>query len=248
MARYFWFAILCCITFGCGGGSQKTTYQVGVDPSWYPLLLDGKERNMTGFSTELLQEIGKKEDVAFSKVSVSWDVLMEGLQKGQYVGILFSMQPYNFNQQTYDFSDLYLKTGPVLVVSTSFDYTSLDNLSGKEIAVMPDSGGTSILEKHPGILIRNYDSIAKALNDVSLGEIDGAIVDRLMAESYCQDLYQGKLKIVTAPLNDAGLRLITLHNKAPELIEAFNDGLEKLKSSKEYDDLLKKWSLAPPKN
>lgn len=245
MLKYFWFATLCCITFSCGGSSQKPTYRVGVDPSWYPLLLDGKERNLTAFSTELLQEIGKKEDIAFSKATVGWDVLMEGLQKGEYTAILFSMPPYNFNQQTFDFSDLYLKTGPVLVVSTSFDYTSLDQMTGKEIAVTPDSTSTILLEKYPGILIRNYDSIAKALNDLNAGEIDGAIVDVLMATSYCQDLYQGKLRIVTEPLNDAGLRLITLHNRATELIEAFNDGLEKLRSSKEYDKLMKKWGFSP---
>jgi polar amino acid transport system substrate-binding protein len=245
MLKYFWFAILCIIATSCGGGSQKTPYRVGVDTTWYPLLLDGKESNLTAFSTELLQEIGKKEEVSFSKVIVSWDVLLEGLKKGEYNAILFSKPPYNFNQQTFDFSDLYLKTGPVLVVSTSFDFKSMDKLSGKEIAVMPDSTGTIILEKYPGILIRNYDSIAKALNDVNSGEIDGAIIDVLMATSYCQDLYQGKLRIVTEPLNDAGLRLITLHNRAPELIEAFNDGLEKLKASKEYEKLMQKWGFSP---
>ncbi len=245
MLKYFSFAILCCVAFSCGGSSQKTPYQIGVDQSWYPLLLDGKESNLTAFSTELLQEIGKKEDIAFSKITVSWDILIEGLKKGKYTAILFSMPPYSFNQQTFDFSDLYLKTGPVLVVSASFNYTSLDELSGKEIAVTSDPTGTFILEKYPGILIRNYDSIAKALNDVNSGEIDGAIVDVLMATSYCEDLYQGKLRIVTEPLNDTGLRLITLHNQAPELVEAFNDGLEKLKSSKEYDRLMNKWGFSP---
>ncbi len=240
---YFFFALLCCALFGCGKAPEKKVYKIGVDPSWYPLLLDGKEGNLTAFSTELLQEIGKAENIAFSKVSVSWDVLMEGLRKKEYEAILFSMPPYIFNQQIFDFTDLYLKTGPVLVVSTSFNFTSLDKLAGKEIAVMPDSTGTIILEKYPGILIRNYDSIAKALNDVNTGEIDGAIVEVIMASSYCQDLYRGKLMIATPPLNDAGLRLITLHNQAPELIEAFNDGLEKLKSSKKYDKLLQKWGL-----
>lgn len=246
MLKSLRFILLCFIVLGCSSSSGKRNYQVGIDPSWYPLLLNGKENNLTAFSTELLQEIGMKEGITFSKVTVGWDVLLEGLKKGQYPAILSSIPPYNFNQQTYDFSDLYLKTGPVLVVSTDFHFTSLDKLEGKEIAVMPDSEGTVILEKHPGILIRNYDSIARALNDVSMGKIDGAIVDVLMATSYCQDLYQGKLQIVTDPLNDAGLRMITLHNSAPELIESFNDGLEKITSSKAYSQLKKKWGLSTP--
>jgi polar amino acid transport system substrate-binding protein len=99
------------------------------------------------------------------------------------------------------------------------------------------------LEKYPGILIRTYDSIPKALNAILNGTIDGAIVDILSAVAYCQDLYQGKLKIVTDPLNNEGLRMLSLHDQSQDLILHFNRGIEKLKSSGAYDKLLVKWNL-----
>lgn len=240
------FAVFAFLTllFGCGQRERSSEYRVAMDPSWYPLLLEGKENNVTAFSTELLQKIGRKEHLLMTKVTVGWNTLSDGLKEGKYNAILSSMFPYPSSQETYDFSDVYLTTGPVLVISTTSPFTSLDQLSNKEIAVMPDSKGTMILEKYPSILIRNYASTAQAMNDVSQGIIDGALVNNLIAIAYCQDLYQGKLRIATPPLNQEGLRLVTLRGKAPELIDAFNEGLESLQQSKEYSRLLQKWRLS----
>jgi ABC-type amino acid transport substrate-binding protein len=219
-----------------------------MDPQWHALPIDGKDSNITGFSTDLLQEIGRIEKINFVKVSVSWDQVIPGLIKKNYEAILYSMTPYIFNQNQFDFSDLYLRTGPVLVVPTASRISSLSQLSGKEIAVLPDSPGELILEKYPGVIIRHYDSVPQAFNDILKGTIDGAIADILTASSYCQDIYQGQLMIATPTLDDAGLRMMTLHQAAPDLIEGFNEGLEKLKKNGTYAKLLKKWSLNTESN
>jgi polar amino acid transport system substrate-binding protein len=168
---------------------------------------------------------------------------MEGLQKDKYEAILSSMPPYVFNTQQFDFSEIYLPLGPVLVVPIQSPIRSLDRLDGKEIGVISGSTGPLILEKSPGVLIRFYDSIPKALNDLIAGTIDGAIIDILSAVAYCRDLYQEELKIVTPPLDEEGLRLITKHGSTPTLIKGFNNGLAKMKSNGSYAKLLDKWEL-----
>jgi polar amino acid transport system substrate-binding protein len=240
------FLLLLLTLFSCGSSSSKGGRKVGVDPSWYPLELDQQEHNVTAFSTELLTKIGTLEKIPFIKVTANWDVLMEGLQKDQYEAILTSMPPYIFNEKLFDFSAVYLALGPVLVVPLQSTIHSLDTLDGKEIAVIAGSTGTLILEKSTGVLIRNYDTIPKALNDVAAGTIDGAMIDALSAVAYCRDLYQNVLKIATPPLTDEGLRLITKHGAAPDLIKAFDKGLHKLKKDGSYDQLLLKWNLQEP--
>jgi polar amino acid transport system substrate-binding protein len=232
------------LTFlSCGRSSSSGGRKVGVDASWYPLNLDQQERNVTAFSTELLGQIGTLEKIPFVKVTVNWDTLMEGLQKNQYEAILTSMPPYIFNEKLFDFSAVYLPLGPVLIVPLNSTIHSLDTLDGKEIAVIAGSTNTVILEKSAGVLIRDYDSIPKALNDVAAGTIDGAMIDILPAAAYCRDLYQGVLKIATPPLTDEGLRLVTKRGTAPDLIKGFNKGLNKLKKNGSYDKLLDRWSL-----
>jgi ABC-type amino acid transport substrate-binding protein len=227
---------------GCSKSSNGGR-RVGVDPYWLPLDLGNRDHNVTAFSTELLTEIGKIEKIPFVKISVNWNDLMEGLQKDQYEAILSSMPPYIFNKSLFDFSDIYLPLGPVLVVPVQSKIHSLNDLNEKEIAVISGSTSALIVEKSQGVLIRDYDSIPKALNDILIGTVDGAMIDILSAAAYCRDLYQGELKIVTGPLNDEGLRLITKHNAAPNLIKKFNDGLSRMKKDGSYFKLLDKWSL-----
>lgn len=236
-------ALLLAIVSGCNKLSTTKELRVGIDASWFPLSLGERENNITGFSTELLKEIGKIEKIAITKVTVNWDDLIEGLQKHKYQSILSSVPPYAFNRQRYDFSELYLATGPVLVVPKNSQSNSLKMFKGKEIAVLPDTNGALLLEKYPGIILRNYDSIPRALNDVVHGTVDAALVDILSAVSYCQDLYQEQLRVATPPLNEEGLRMLTLHNESSAFIEQFNRGLKTLKSSGVYDKLLTKWGL-----
>ena len=229
--------------FGCGGSSNSGR-RVGVDPTWYPLELGSRDKNVTAFSTDLLTEIGKVQKIPFVKVSVNWDALMEGLQKDKYEAILSSMPPYIFNEKHFDFSEVYLPLGPVLVVPMPSKINSLNMLNGKEIAVISGSSGALILEKAPGVLIRYYDSAPAALNAILDGTIDGALIDILSATAYCRDLYQGQLKIATAPLNNEGLRLITKHDQATDLIKGFNKGLDKLRADGTLDKLLAKWGFS----
>lgn len=242
MGRVFSCLIILLTFFSCGSNSSGGR-KVGMDTNWYPLDFDNRTNNVTAFSTELLGQIGKVEKIPFVRVSVNWDTLMEGLKKGEYEAILTSMPPYIFNEKLFDFSDVYLPLGPVLVVSMGSKIDSLDNLEGKEIAIISGSSSKLILEGSPGVLIRSYDSASQALNDVAEGSMNGAMIDVLSAVAFCNDLYQGKLKIVTPPLSDEGLRLVTKHNAATDLIKGFNRGLEILKKKGTYDALLKKWGL-----
>lgn len=239
---YSLFILILLVLFGCSSNSSEGR-KVGIDASWYPLEFGQRTNSVTAFSTELLSEIGKEEKIPFVRLTVNWDTLLEGLKKGSYEAILTSMPPYIFNEKLFDFSAIYLPLGPVLVVPVNSPIKSLQDLNGKEIAVIAGSSSALLLEPSQGVLIRDYLSIPEALNSLAAGSLDGAMVDILSAVAYCNDLYQGKLKIVTPPLNDEGLRLVTIRGAAPDLVSGFNRGLEALKKSGSYDKLLAKWGL-----
>jgi polar amino acid transport system substrate-binding protein len=234
--------LVLCTLLSCSKSSNGGR-RVGVDPYWSPLDLGTRENSVTACSTDLLTEIGKLEKIPFVKVSVNGNDFMEGLQKGQYEAILSSMRPYIFNRELFDFSDIYLALGPVLVVPAKSNIDSLKNLEGKEIAVITGSTYDQILQKSNGVLIRYYDSIPKALNDILLGVLDGAMIDIFSATPFCRDLYEGELKIATPPLNDDGLRMVVKHNTASDLIKGFNTGLAQMKKDGSYEKLIGKWGF-----
>ena len=227
----------------CGNPMRGKEWTIAFDSSWFPMNFMGRDKQILGFTTELLQEMGALQKINVVKVNENWDNLIPNLQKEKYDAILSSMQPYVFYEKQYDFSHPFLLTGPVLVLPFDSMVTSFEQLSGKEIAIITGSADALLIEKFPGIIIRTFESIPDAFNAIVSGNVDGAVVDSLPAYAYCQDLYQNQLKVVGAPLTDQGLRMVALHDRAPALIESFNATIDKLKKSGKYADLSRKWGL-----
>ncbi len=224
-------------------GTKGETYRVGVDSSWFPLNLMGKEANVYAFTDELLRAISHEEDVFFERVAVSWDSLILGLKEERYEGMLSSISPRLYMKEIYEFSDLFLHTGPVLIVRSDVKMRSLGKMKGKEVAVDSLKTEVLLLEHYPGVIVHYYDSIPEGLDEVISEQFDAILVDYLPASSYIRDLYYGKVKIASPPLSDQGLRLLTLSGEQSDLIKLFNRGLDKLKDDGTYDMLLKKWEL-----
>ncbi|MFI5334272.1 MAG: substrate-binding periplasmic protein [Chlamydiales bacterium] len=237
------FLLLSLLFNACGKPEHKREWKIAFDPSWYPLDLMGREKQLQGFTTDLLHEWGKVEKLKILMVQDNWDTLISNLQKKESDAILSSLQPYLFYEKQFDFSEPFLLTGPILVVPAESNSKSLEEFSGKEIAVISGSQADLSIEKYPGIIIRYYEAIPDAFNAILTGQVDGAVVGVLPAAAYCQDLYQGKLKVVGHPLTAQGLRLITLYNEAPLLIESFNTMLKELKKSGKYAKIARKWKF-----
>jgi polar amino acid transport system substrate-binding protein len=237
--------ILCLFLLaGCGNPSSGYNAKVALDPTWQTLEIPGRENNVTVFSLELLEAIGAKEKISIGVYEKSWDNLMLGLQSGDYTAICTSMEPYLFYEKTYIFSDVYLTTGPVLVTSVHASWSSLEELNGREVAILHTP--LSLLEKYPNIIQRPYDSVQQAFDDIKDGLIDAALVNRLTAEAFVQDLYSGQLKISSPPLTPEGLRLMGLTKNSKKFIETFNKGLSLLKADGTYQKISQKWGLSEP--
>ncbi len=192
--RYLFLLPLLLFFGSCGTSSSQKEYTIAIDPSWYPLNLMGRENQLNGFTIDLLQEIAALKKINILKVRENWDNLISHLQQEKYDAILSSLQPYLFYEKQYDFSSPFLLTGPVLVVPYKSPLTSLDKCAGKEIAVLDGSKDALIVEKYAGIIIRNYNTLGEIFRDLLSGALDGALVDTLPAQAYCQDLYQGQLR------------------------------------------------------
>ena len=240
--------ILLTLSLACNCSSPKkksSGYEVGFDPTWYPLQVQGQEKNILAFSIELLVEIAKKEDIELSIVNMNWDNLLWGLREQKYDAVLSSTRPYTFYTDKYTFSEPYLKTGPAIIALEKAKIRDLKDLQGKEVGVVRGSSAALQLQSTPGIVLRSYDSIPITLNSLENEEIEAAAVEILTAQDFLRDIYQGELKMVTGPINNEGLRLLTLHSKNKYLIESFNNGLKSLKRDSKYNKLLTKWGLSP---
>jgi polar amino acid transport system substrate-binding protein len=226
----------------CNSVKNEKKYEIGIDPSFYPLGLGKLEKNTDGFVRELLLEMSEVLNIRFFVIRANWDNLFYGLEKSNYHGAVSSKYPYSFSSEKYNFSDLLLETGPALIVRKGAKDNSLEKMGGKLVGYIRGEESIFILEKYPTIVIKTYDSIPPLLEDLKNGFLDGAIADRIKMTSFVNNLYFDSLEVVL-PLTKQGLRLVSL-KKEEEIIKLFNSGLSKLEKKGIILKLKKKWSLS----
>lgn len=222
-------------------------YRVARDSTWYPLQLLGRERYMQGFTTDLLMAIAKEENFKLEILNVGPNQLKDNLEREWYDGMLSSLMPDVLNQEKYAFSNPFYLTGPVLIVLKDSTVDSLRDLENRRLGVKSGSRSILTLSGSLGIDLVTYENLNTAIEDLIKNRIDGVLMDSVIAQTYIQNFYASKLKVVTSPLNKEGLRLVALRNAYGEhLVEKFNEGLKKLRENGEYRELLKKWELVHP--
>lgn len=243
MKRIALFLSLFLLLWACGGSKQNTAWVIGRDPNWTSLHLGQLAVNTTAFSTAVVQQMAQEEKIPLQVIDTDWVQLYDGLEKG-YFGGVFSSLPLNLiTLSKYDFSEPLLLVGPVLVVRTSSSATSLDDLNRGIIGVNQFDNSVLIVQDYPAIIIRLYQNMAIALNDLVNGQLDGVLLPNLEANSLLSNQFSDELKIVTPPLDQEGIRVATLKGQNKELIEAFNKGLSKAKQSGRLNNLKKQFSL-----
>ena len=218
-------------------------YRIGVDPDFYSLELNGMETNVYAYCNELFKLIAKKTGLNIAFVKTSWDILERGMELGQYDAILSGKPKYLQMKNQFDHSSQFLPTGPDLVVEKAFKASGLADLNNKIVAIVSGSKNDLLLEGYPHITLRSYPSTATALNSITDGYSDGALIPNLFAQHYVHNLYNNSLKIVGPPLTDAGLRLITIHEENQDLIDLINNALSSFREDGKLKALQKKWNL-----
>jgi polar amino acid transport system substrate-binding protein len=223
--------------------SEKKVCRVGIDVHWYPMDFGQMEPNVYGFIQELLMEISKKVPVNFELVNANWDTLLEGMQEKykRYDVVLGSLKPYNFNESLYDFSQVFIQTGPVLVLLKNSDVHSLEQMNRKSLGVVSGDSSVLLAQKQANILIKNYENLPLSLNALAEDQIDGVLAGRVLAFCYVKHLFFNTLKI-TKPLKEEGLRMIAL-KKDKKILEWFDQGFSWLEKENKIHELLVKWDL-----
>lgn len=218
-------------------------FLIAADNKWFPSLA-GKEQYMQGFTTDLLQEISREEDFRFRFMPAGSSQIYSNLDRGMYDAAIGSLIPDIFHREKYTFSDPFYLLGPVLVVPEDSTIKTIQDLDGKSIGIRRGSSAVFILTGYPGIALVTFGNMNDALVSLLEDRLDAVIMDSMIAHYYMQGVFAGRLKVVTNPLTEDGLRMIVLHGDTGEyLIEKFNAGLKKVRENGTYRRLLQKWDL-----
>lgn len=223
----------------------KTIYHIARDSTWYPIDLRGKEKAMAGFTDDLIEEVGKLRGFRAITFEVGPNALFDGLNLGNYDAVLSSLPPTVMNRTQYEFSTPFYLLGPVLIVRKNSKIRGFDDLTeGKILGLASGTLQQYNISEPAGVVIIPYDSSKTAMEKLDQNIIDGVLMDALSAYVWTEGFYTGKMIVITNPLTNKGLRLITRNTPKNHLfVEEFNAGLKELKANDGFRKLLIKWDL-----
>jgi polar amino acid transport system substrate-binding protein len=212
----------------------------------------GREKSLVAFTNDLMAEIAHDNNLHFQWVETNPNYLISGLDNGRYDFILTSIRPNVVNEEKYDFSLPLFDLGPVLIVRAASQFTSLKELKSLPIGILYGMSTNFNAVREPGMNVYDlsfiyYNNINKALEDLQNDQIDGVIMTSIPAYAITEGLFAGKLKVVTPPLNDEGLRLVALKSSSlSDVIDTVNQSVNLMRQDGTYDKLIRKWHLIDP--
>lgn len=223
-------------------------YTIAMDPTWYPLLSQIKQRNMTAFCESLLREVIKDTEIHIDITQDPPDRLFSDLKAEKCDGVITLLLPIPSLTAGYSFlfsSPIY-RIGPVLVINASEPIMPLEQMSGSLIGLVGDARMSTDIDRYPTVIFSGYDDIAQAFADLNNRKIDGLITDSVQAKNFVSGLYVNKFHVANFLKEDEGIRLILRDTKTAEFfLHFFNKKLAEFRADGTYSHLLEMWKIPP---
>ena len=232
--------ILTVLTLSSGVMAQR--YVVGTNASFPPFeyVEDGE---IVGFDIDLVREIAELQGFEVEFRDISFDSLPAGIASGSLDIVAAGLTITEKRKEVYAFSDPYYSANQSVLVhqDSEEDLTVLfgDNDIGVQTGTTGDTWvrdkllATDILTGE----IRNYDSYVFVIRDLSNKNIDAAVLDKPVAETYSKN---NPVKLVAELITGEEYGIaVAKDNK--ELQAEINEGLAKVKENGTMDELIEKY-------
>lgn len=228
---------------GSGGGDGGETYSVGIDTTYPPFEFE-EDGEYKGIDIDLINAIADSQGFEIELNAMDFGGIIPAVQAGQLDIAIAGMSITDERKKVVDFSDPYFEAGPSLVVgSDNNDIETLADLEGKTVVVKTGTTGADLARENQeeyGYEITQLEDSPSMFQEVSNGNADALIEDYpVIAYAIAQSGLD--LKIVGDRLNGDSYGIAVLKGENDELLEKINTGLQELRDSGEYDEILDKY-------
>ncbi|ALS75227.1 glutamine ABC transporter substrate-binding protein [Planococcus rifietoensis] len=228
---------------GESGGGEGEAYRVGIDTTYPPFEFE-EDGEYTGIDIDLINAIAENQGFEIEFNPMDFGGIIPALQAGQLDVAIAGMSITDERKEIVDFSDPYFDAGLSLVVAEdNNDITALEDLEGKTVAVKSGTTGAQFArdnEAEYGYEISQFEDSPSMFQEVSNGNADVLLEDYPVI-AYAIAESELALKTVGERLTGDQYGIAVLKGENAELLEQINAGLQELRDSGEYDEILNKY-------
>lgn len=170
------------LLIGCKKNNDNNPLIVAMELQYPPFEMSDSEGNPSGISVDIAYKLGKYLNRSVKIENTAWTGLIPSLQSGKADIIISSMTITEERKKVVDFSTPYIKSGLSLLISSSSDVKSYEDLNNDDVVVAVKSGtiGANLAQKElTNAEIHLFDEVAACVLEVSQGKADAFIYDAL---------------------------------------------------------------------
>ena len=245
--------------FGCSNGDSKDseatsgdytllndgTLVVGLSPDYPPFEnLEGDE--LVGFEVDLGKALAEELGLEYENKNLQFDAIIPAVVAGGQVDIGmsgFTVTPERAEQ--IDFTEsFYIDDQAVAVMKdegiTKDNAESALNQEGVIIAVQSGTTGeTYAQENYPNAVVQPYGNSTDCFAAMQSGQANAVCTNKAVVEKMIKDAYQNAEIVATSATGEEYAIVVSKDN--PQLTEALNAAIQKLKDNGKIDELIAKW-------
>ena len=227
------------VLIGCGKEKDINILVVGTNAEYKPYeYLDGDK--LVGFDIELMEELAKNMGYKIEWKNMSFDGLIPALQAKKIDAIIAGMTPTPERAKAVDFTDIYYSSSQAIIVGKeNNEIKSLEDLKGKTVGVQLGTIQETMASKIDVKKIKRYNSFSGAILELNAKKIDAVIIGGVVADHYLENNNNLKLGALLEDQQDGSA--IALGKGKKELVEQLNQGINKIKESGKYEELVNKY-------
>ena len=189
-----------------------------------------------------MSEIGKRANLKVQFQNVTFDGIIPGLTSNLYGAAISAMTITDERAQQVDFSDPYFNADQSLLVKSSSDIQSTDDLADATIGVQIGTTGAMEAQKladaGKASSVRTFDTIEDAFTALENQQVDAVLNDFPVSADKAKTS-NGSLEVVqTIP---TGEQYGIAFPKDSELTSKVNKALQEIKDDGTYAEIYKKW-------
>lgn len=234
----------------CGGngdadgdtGAAGDKYIIGTDTTFAPFEFENDEGEFVGIDLDLLAAIAEDQGFEYELNSLGFNAAVTALEANQVDAVIAGMSITEERQKKYDFSDPYYESRVGVAVKPDSGITSMEDLAGKQVVVKTGTMGADYAESVKdefGFEVKYVEDSSTMYQDAITGN-SAAVFEDYPVIQY--EISRGmELEVVHESEEGNSYGFATIKDKQPELLEMFNAGLENLRESGEYDEIVNRY-------
>ncbi|EAH8374356.1 basic amino acid ABC transporter substrate-binding protein [Campylobacter coli] len=218
------------------------TLKVGTAPNYKPFNYK-QDSKLTGFDTDLVEEIAQKNGIEIVWVETNFDGLIPALKAGKIDMIASAMSATDERRQSVDFTKpYYMSKNLYIKLKNNETLQTKTDLEGKKIGVQLGTLQENTAKAIKDVQVQSNKDLNIAVLALKNNKIDAILADQDTAKGFLAE-NPDLVSFYQETDGGEGFSFAFDKDKQKEVIEIFNKGIDEAKANGFYDSLVKKYEL-----